>query len=664
MRSTTRTRTVSGTTVALLFGLILALFATTAVVVGAAQAAGATYYVDTENGDDSDSGTSTTGAWKTIGAANAANFEPGDRLLFAGGQTFAGNLRLGAEDAGTAAEPVEVGSYGEGMANISAGSGKGVSVYNAGGVEVSNLTVTGAGRAAGNEASGIEFYTDRGNATKLEHVRVDGVEVSGFGDAGILLGAWPADGTKSGFRDVRITDVVAHDNADAGIESFGYYSVSASGWAHEDVYVGGCRTYDNEGIPDKGGNSGSGVVLGDVNGAIVERCVSHDNGEKNNSGRGGPIGIWAWDSNEVTIQYNESYDNKTGTIDGGGFDLDGGVTNSVLQYNYSHGNAGAGYLVYRYDGARPSRNNTVRYNISENDGRTKLGGIHAGGGVADTEVYNNTVYIGPRASGGMPPAVMADGTSNFHVRNNLFVTTGGAPQVQIPYGQKGLVFQSNAYWSSGDAFAIKQGGKTHTSLGAWRNATGQERNGSEDTGLSVAPGLTDPGGGGAIGDADRLSTLTAYMPRDGSPMIDAGLDLQRLFDLDPGPTDFHGVTTPQGPGGDIGASEVPTAEREPIPNTAPTVSDPRPSPDSSTSDRTPAISATVRDAEADLARSNIALYVDGRLITDHAYDPSTGLLGYTSRRLPLGKHTVRIVATDAEGASEDSVWSFRIAKRR
>ena len=198
-----------------------------------------------------------------------------------------GNLLLGAEDAGTATRPVQVGSYGTGRARINAGTGTGVRIYNAGGIDVSRLVVSGVGLAAGNLASGVEIYTDRGGATKFGHVRVANVEVSRFGNAGILLGADPADGTKSGFRDVRITNVSAHDSADAGIKSFGHFSSTANGWAHENVYVGSCRTYNN----------GSGVVLGDVNGATIERCVAYNNGANNNYSGGGSIGIWAWDSN-------------------------------------------------------------------------------------------------------------------------------------------------------------------------------------------------------------------------------------------------------------------------------------------------------------------------------------------------------------------------------
>jgi hypothetical protein len=550
-----------------LLGMCLVVLTATLFIGDVAYADNTTYYVDAVSGNDSNSGISTTSPWRTINKANTLNLNPGDRLLFKGGQTFSGNLQLGAEDAGLATNPVNVGSYGSGRATISAGTGTGVRIYNVGGIAVSSLAVSGAGRSAGNTASGVMIYTDRGSATKFAYVRVANVEVSGFGDAGILLRAAPPDGTKSGFRDVRITNVSAHDNADAGIESFGSFSSTARGWAHKDVYIARCRTYNNLGIPNKGSHSGSGIVLGDINGATIERSVSYNNGANNNAG-GGPVGIWAWDSNRVTIQHNESYDNKTSTADGGGFDLDGGVTNSIMQYNYSHNNAGPGYLLAQFAGARAFGNNVVRYNISENDVRkgSYYGAIHIwnddyyNGGIRGTEVYNNTIYVSPQ-SGTTPKAVTIDGpTTNTHLRNNIFVTTGGLPLVDIvtrsASQQSGLLFQGNDYWSSGYPLKIKHGGTTYSSLSAWRSATGQEKNGGTNTGMNVNPGLANPGGGGTIGNADLLSTLGSYKLGTNSPMKDAALNLRSVFGLDPGPTDFYGTSIPQGASYDLGAHEA------------------------------------------------------------------------------------------------------------
>lgn len=47
------------------------------------------------------------------------------------------------------------------------------------------------------------------------------------------------------------------------------------------------------------------------------------------------------------IQYNEAYNTLKlpGNNDGQGFDADLYSTNTIIQYNYSHNNAGGGYFV-------------------------------------------------------------------------------------------------------------------------------------------------------------------------------------------------------------------------------------------------------------------------------------------------------------------------------
>ena len=323
----------------------------------------------------------------------------------------------------------------------------------------------------------------------------------------MLLGAWATDGTKSGYRDVRIERVASHDNGDAGISSYGYFDPAATGWAHEDVYVGHNRVYRNRGVPGKGNHSGDGIVLGDLNRALVERNVAFDNGADNDHTGGGPVGIWTWDSNRVVIQHNESYANKSKTLDGGGIDLDGGVTNSVLQFNYSHDNYGAGYLIAQFPGARPFHDNVVRYNVSENDGRNgHYAGIHfwtGGSDIINTRVHNNVVFVSPQA-GADPAAVRFwSPTVNTQIYDNVFMTTGGLPLVDAQPGDAtGARFTGNVYWMGKPAVDIRWGAQRFATLEQWRAATGQERDDrGRPTGLAADPRLRSPGGGGTIGDA-------------------------------------------------------------------------------------------------------------------------------------------------------------------
>lgn len=96
---------------------------------------------------------------------------------------------------------------------------------------------------------------------------------------------------------------------------------------------------------------------------------------------------------------------------------------------------------------------------------------------------------------------------------------------------------------------------------------------------------------------------------------------------------------------------------------APEIEIGRPEPDSKTRSRTPRITATVRDDQTDLAKSDITLSMDGGAITDFDYDPATDRVMYKGESLSPGKHTVEITARDAGGLSNTRSWSFKVKNR-
>ncbi len=67
----------------------------------------------------------------------------------------------------------------------------------------------------------------------------------------------------------------------------------------------------------------------------------------------GTVGIWCYEANSVMIQHCLSFQNKTsqGGEDGGGYDFDGGTTNSIIQYCLSYENQGSAFGIFQYDGA-------------------------------------------------------------------------------------------------------------------------------------------------------------------------------------------------------------------------------------------------------------------------------------------------------------------------
>ena len=512
-----------------------------------------TYYVSPD-GDDGAAGTSPDAPLRSLAAASRLELGPGDRVLLRGGATHPGPLRLDADDVGTPARPVRIGSYGPGRATIDGGAGSAVEVVDTGGVEVAGLALVGDGADA-NQGDGVLFENRLLGATRLAHVRVRDVESSGFGGhgvrvetssmnlAGVVLDALvPA---KAGYRDVRIERVDAHDNGLAGIYVYGEFNPLWGGtYAHRDVVVRRCRAYRNAGRPGPDlPHTGSGIVVSDVDGAVVEHSVAFENGVRSQSQAGGPVGIWAWDATRVVIQRNVAYGNRTGgPKDGGGFDLDGGVTHSVLQYNLSYDNDGSGYLIAQFPGAHPLHDNVVRYNVSVGDGRkNSTAGIQVWSGdpespVTRTLVAHNTIVQTPSAEG-VPSALFVREASaeDFVARDNVFATVGAVPLVTHRPGQRGLDLGGNV-WAADTLVAVWDG--RPASLAEWQTGAGLA---DLDVVSLDALGLTGPVGAGSVG---------AYLPLAGSPLVDAARAA--------GPSrDVVGTRVPQGRAPDVGAVERP-----------------------------------------------------------------------------------------------------------
>lgn len=73
---------------------------------------GTIYYVDSENGNDTNNGTSEGTAFQTIEKINSIEFQLGDQILFKCGGTWTGALM--PKGSGEEGNPITIGSYGEG----------------------------------------------------------------------------------------------------------------------------------------------------------------------------------------------------------------------------------------------------------------------------------------------------------------------------------------------------------------------------------------------------------------------------------------------------------------------------------------------------------------------------------------------------------------------
>jgi hypothetical protein len=455
---------------------------------------GTVYYVS-PRGNDANVG-SRGKPWKTPDRARRAALRPGDQLLFQGGKTFSGTLRL-EQKRGAPSRPVTIGSYGAGRATLHGGDGSALVAKGCRHLVIRDLAFAGSGRKGGNAASGLVL---EGGA----NLAVDQVEAQGFRDSGVYVAS---------VNGARLTRVHAYLNGFAGISSG-----STDGRFSRDLYIGHCVAENNPGSPAVAKNhSGNGIVVGHVRRCTIEYCESFNNGWDMPWRGNGPVGIWAWNADRVVIQHCYAHDNKSPGHDGGGFDFDGGVTNSILQYNYSCNNIGAGYLLCQYAGAPTWQRNIVRYNISVNDGwKDHKAGIYIAPlspEMSEAEIYHNTVY---NAVGSAVAFLATSPAPGMRFRNNIFVSAEDI----ISGDPADAVFQGNCYWSLTGG-PVATGG---LSFADWL-AVGHEKTGRSVAGCYADPRLAKPGATPAV-EADAIPLLKAYRLLSKSPCLSAGVRLR------------------------------------------------------------------------------------------------------------------------------------------
>ncbi len=265
---------------------------------------GATTYFVSPLGNDNNEGKAPETAWRSLAQINATALASGDRILLEGGGTFQGSLRFEAERVHGELNGLEVGSYGEGRARIMSGKATGIRVTDCEQIVIKNLVVQGDGPGE-NDGCGLYLQNTRTDR-RLNGLHIDGVEVSGFGQYGILV-----TGKTFGYSNVRVEHCSAHGNRRGGLEVAGRLPWDAKIHAHQNVTVSECRFFDNPGDPNFTSNhSGSGVVLYQVDGGHIEKCAAWNNGGFCPARTGGPVGIWTCASRKVTIEYCESFENS------------------------------------------------------------------------------------------------------------------------------------------------------------------------------------------------------------------------------------------------------------------------------------------------------------------------------------------------------------------
>jgi hypothetical protein len=467
--------------------------------------------------------------FESLGAFRSLKVNAGDTIFFKAGDLLTGIIRL-SDIHGTTKRPIVFTTYGKGKTMIATGIEGGLLITNSDNFSVSNLIVQGLGRKMGNKTDGVKLVNCRS-------IKIKDLEVSGYQKAGLVL---------FNCRDSEIDGVIAQDNGLAGILVEGDYQKRLS----QNIHIVRCRADNNPGDPSNLTNhSGNGILAGNCKNVLIEYCTATNNGWDMPRIGNGPVGIWAYEADSVIIQNCISYRNKTapGAADGGGFDLDGGVTNSTIQYCLSYENEGAGYGIFEYNGAGKWKNNTLRYCISINDGRKTeyASGMYIWNGwdvdsmFTDFFAYNNFFYNDTKYAFSFAEQSRH---KNFRFFNNIFIASDSS---DIYYGidsSRSDIFLNNV-WARKSGGFMQNGSRD---LELWARRTGYEMSNGKFYGLTSDRTLYDIPKYIDVTDLYSFGTNPILQITCNNKVWDLGLDIKKMFGIDPGKKDFFGNPVPNG----------------------------------------------------------------------------------------------------------------------
>lgn len=481
---------------------------------------GINYYVDSGFGQDEYPGTHPDSAWRSLSRINSGIFSPGDTIFLARGSAWTGPLSPGGS--GVEGYPIVMTSAGEGELPVVDGvgmEGQGVTyLYNQSFWEISELEITNDAPQEGLRR-GVEIAAE--NAGLIRHIYLTDLYVHHIRGTvgndyevakqtgGIFFMVKENREVPTRFDDIRIENCHIHHCDNQGIVTFNDILAypGTEDWMPRRITN---MTIRNNTIHHISKNA---MILRMMDGGLVEYnlCYTTATGTTGNT-------IFTRSSRDVICQFNEGYDNQSPDFDGSLYDADLESPGCIFQYSYSHDNA---HGLYWQCTVQQDSGIIVRYNISQNDiGRIFNFSYPSNG----TEIYNNTVFIGPHRS----PVIIGEKTNyggkrNYRFRNNLIIN-----------------MSQNASYAWVDESFIGKREFSHNLISGYR-PSGEFY---DPELITSDPMLTDPGSA-----ATGLESVLGYRPEPGSPAINAGVSIENN-----GGRDYQGNPLTDGKP-DIGAFE-------------------------------------------------------------------------------------------------------------
>lgn len=439
---------------------------------------GSTYYVDSQKGNDNNSGRNARSAFASLSRIRTLGLAPGDTVVLMPGSYFRESLIL-EEVKGSPEKLVVItgtnalsGSGDKRAVIDAAGFQNGVELINCAHIKVEYLAITANGGGVNTTDGeighqvGVKVHTSR--AGDFRNITLENLLVYDifFNEPGFTRGeaeVRSANGTQSygwGIWFINRTDGATL--ADITVRNTQVRNVAHTGIKFTSSSRGGIRNVEvlNNVVFESGG---PGIQMGGLqNGLFAHNLVNYSGSNNDTRKWGRGSGLWTWNTTDVIIERNQ-FLNANGPGDSAGCHIDYHCNNIIIQYNLSANNYG-GFIEILGN----NHNCAYRYNVSINDGRRvrgKNGAFQEGKvfwlsgyvgnrppvGPFNSYIYNNTIYVDESLDANFAVTHTARGVL---VANNIFYIKGNSKTVlgdqNRPDDGKGsgvdeLVFKNNLY---------------------------------------------------------------------------------------------------------------------------------------------------------------------------------------------------------------------------
>ena len=421
-----------------------------------------TFYMDSITGDDANSGTSASEAWKSLEKLNRQTFQPGDKVLFKAGTEYIGQFEPKGSGAGNA--PVIVDKYGEGNKPIIHGEGMKQHTLLLEGIEyweVNNLEITNLGKRAEPGRNGVIIYAwDKGD---VHHIHLKNLTVRDVNGSCIKN-----EGAGNGIYWHNGGDVTPTRFVDLLIESCHVYrcqrnGITGNGNSGRDKWYPSLQVVIRGNLIEE--VPGDGIVPIACDGALIEDNIVRNSPDLLRI-EDAAAGIWPWSCDNTLIQFNE-VSGQRAKWDGQGFDSDYNCRNTVIQYNFSHDNAGGMVMICNEGNTlgEPynigTENTIIRGNVSMNDGLreypTRPGWfapvIHVSGPAKNTLIEDNIMIIMKKPCPDMDRSVLVMDNwggpwpEKTSFKRNLFYVMNDPLSYKFVTGNSiGTIFDENTFY--------------------------------------------------------------------------------------------------------------------------------------------------------------------------------------------------------------------------